>query len=304
MTPTIESEGPVNMLLNKRRLNICLIGAGRRYSLVERFQNAGFNVCAVEKDRDVPISKLCRIYTELYQIPHTTLAIPLMDKLCYEYASIQNVLTSCKSTNEVCYDKFKFEEFMEAYFPDIYPSFREVEGQKMETRIQKLRFGNGSNGIHISDYDDGPHIHNGDDIVEQRYIKGVEYSVDCYFDKNHNFVGGLARSRDRVAGGEVVDSTIVHKPELVRLCKDISVKLKFTGPTNFQFIIEESSQKPYIIEINARFGGGCILSLEAGLDMIQFIKDEYFLNQPIHKWAYKPLKMRRVFKETFFNVNE
>ena len=76
------------------------------------------------------------------------------------------------------------------------------------------------------------------------------------------------------------------------------------GPICFQFMLDNGS--PRIIEINSRFGGGCILSLEAGFPIIDLIKKDYFNLD----FDYIPLRckknllMERYFREAFFDLNK
>jgi hypothetical protein len=60
-----------------------------------------------------------------------------------------------------------------------------------------------------------------------------------------------------------------------------------------------------LFEINARAGGGIILSMEAGLDVIEYIKQEYYLEKEVKPIDLNSIKngliMRRVNKEFFFN---
>ena len=69
----------------------------------------------------------------------------------------------------------------------------------------------------------------------------------------------------------------------------------------FQYIVNTISGKVYLIEINARFGGGCIVSLDAGFDMVGMILQEYIYNKKIEpifpqKWT-ENFYMSRYFGE-------
>jgi carbamoyl-phosphate synthase large subunit len=250
---------------------------------------------AVEADENPPIAKICKV---VKTVPTDILCIPLMDKLCYELAGLPNIITSPKETNQYSYDKVKFETEWDK--EKFYPiPFKEQDIK----HIFKPRYGYGSKGLEIGKYYDLINYKKSGSGIVQRLIKGQEYTVDCYFDKYHNLVGSVPRKRIRVADGEVVDALIEKKPAIQDICNYITLHYDFIGPVNFQFIEEEGTGIPYLTEINARFGGGCILSLEAGFDMIDMIKREYFTNQPLPEYPIKyGLMMRRVYRETFFST--
>jgi carbamoylphosphate synthase large subunit len=65
---------------------------------------------------------------------------------------------------------------------------------------------------------------------------------------------------------------------------------------------DKDTNRLFIMEINARFGGGCILSLKSGFDMIECIVDK-INNRPIkykkNSWK-KNFLMKRVNMEFYF----
>lgn len=288
-------------------MKILLLAAGRRYSFVERLIAAGFEVHSVETDKNCPIKDICSvIYDESYRsissymIKHDIKHILPMndywssfpdDRLRQKFQVIGSHINYSGST---CYNKAYLHDFvsklrwMKGYYPFV---------DILSPAILKPKIGNSSNGVVKIPWYSPKKIRVPKDMIVQRFCTGTEYSVDAYFNKYGHYINGLARSRDRVAGGEVVNSTTLRNSLLTGICRDLGNSLRLVGPVCFQFIGSD------LIEINARFGGGCILSLEAGFDMIQIIKEEYFLDQSINHWSDKKFKcglqMRRVFRETF-----
>ncbi len=108
------------------------------------------------------------------------------------------------------------------------------------------------------------------DPIFQEKISGKEYTIDCFVDLNGKAVVS-PRERLRVRGGEVTVSKTVELPELETQAKKILFSGGFYGPVTLQAIVDEITGRPYFIEINARFGGGSILSIEAGLNSPQYI---------------------------------
>lgn len=289
--------------------NIVLVGAGRRYSFVERLLATGFKVCAVELDKQAPISEICEVIPAYgnWNKDRTLIGnlatnndgfiLPLNDQATFELASCERVIGHSKTTAEICYNKSKFQEFMLLHFDMYYPK-ADIE----DDIIIKPIYGASSKGIRFDrwkyeswcDYDCS-------NEVMQRKIEGIEYSVDAYFSKRGECIGCVPRTRERVAGGEVVDSRTVNHEMLSDVTRIIGRRLAMTGPACFQYMVEKGTNHPYLFEINARFGGGSILSLEAGFDMIDMIRQEYWLEKhPYHSPIAWGLYMRRVNREVFF----
>ena len=296
-------------------LNILIVAGGRRYSFVERLKSRGFKVWAYEISRDVPIESLCEeVITPLFEdeledirfickrndIPYV---LPLSDKMAVECSKLDNCIGHNTKVAETCYDKKLFDKYMKSTFPQYYPG---IIGTYINSpAIIKPRFGNSSKGISYHT-DKSFLILDDEKDIAQQLIGGVEYSVDAYFDKNSSWSAICPRIRERVAGGEVVDSVTTKKRDLIQITRHIGLTMGMTGPACFQYkddTFASSHQYPQLFEINARFGGGCILSIEAGLRMIDYIRCEYYDDYPLYGEApYREgLRMRRVFRETFFD---
>ena len=117
----------------------------------------------------------------------------------------------------------------------------------------------------------------GYDPIFQEYISGKEYTLDCFVDFNGETVVS-PRERLRVRGGEVTVSKTLELPELESQAKKVLSSGGFHGPVTLQAIINSVTGLPYFIEINARFGGGSILSIEAGLN------SPYHILSQNHDW--------------------
>jgi hypothetical protein len=175
-----------------------------------------------------------------------------------------------------CLDKGLFAAFIVAHFgfdTDLYPF--PVSGKPA---IIKPRRGFGSRGVmKVGALVPNSFQYDGD--VAQAYLPGTEWSVDAYFSRRNadgapKLVGASPRQRLRVAGGEVIESVTVDRPDLVSMTKEVGEALRLTGPTCFQFK-GDVANSPRLIEVNARFGGGATLSIEAGLPMVDWVCGEY-----------------------------
>lgn len=108
------------------------------------------------------------------------------------------------------------------------------------------------------------------DPIFQEYISGKEYTLDCFITSEGEIVVS-PRERLRVRCGEVIVSRTVDLPFLEEQAKKVLSSGGFYGPVTLQAIVDNESGHPYFIEINARFGGGSILSIEAGLNSPLYI---------------------------------
>ncbi len=68
--------------------------------------------------------------------------------------------------------------------------------------------------------------------------------------------------------GEVIVSRVERRPLLEALCMRLAQCLGACGPINVQAIV--GNNVCWITEINARFGGGCPLSMAAGAPLAQW----------------------------------
>ncbi len=293
--------------------SILLVGAGRRFSFVERLLEKGFNVAAYEVDKYAPISQICPMtigttdWNEAREKIKTTVKewhgydyiLPLNDQATYELANEPLVIGHDKVVSSICYDKINFQNFMRLHFPYNYPT-----AHHDDDLIIKPRYGASSKGIRFDRWKYESWIaYDTDTEVVQRKIEGEEFSVDAYWTRRGEFVGAIPRTRERVAGGEVIDSRIVYNKDLIDITHTIGSRLSMTGPACFQYIIERGTGKLFLFEINARLGGGNILSLEAGFDMIDMMRQEYWLEElnPYHSEIQWGLYMRRINREVFFH---
>lgn len=299
----------------KNKINVLFLAGGRRVTLAEQFEARGFRVFGYEKDSDCPLSKDHQVYQSTFhwndwgclceikgimRDHDIRLVIPLSDESALFAATNDLSVSSSFYGASKCYRKNNLEgiatineEISRYYpFPNRYPL------------IYKPIHGCGSKGIvkETSWWTDKSKKKLKNTHIAQRFISGTEYSVDCYFNKNSEMIGSSVRTRDRVGDGEVIDSVIVGFPKLSRIAGDIGRSLYLQGPICMQFI-DSDNNIPYLLEINARFGGGSTLSIHAGLDMIEMIKKEYVEGQELCPCDWKVkigTKMKRVYRDYYY----
>lgn len=292
---------------------VLFLGAGRRTELIKRFKDRGYMTFAYELEKNVPVyyeadkliqglpwdhTNIHNHIVENVQEYKIDLIIPCQDLATLVLAATEDIngVVSPFITSLLCYNKKRFSLFMNKHFKDNYPNY--VEGQFY---IKKPKHGFGARGIEKI-YESTPPVEDSEHVY-QRLLNGIEFSVDAFFSKDSIYIDSVPRTRDRVAGGEVVVSKTVRSDELQSLVKDVGTKLGVSGPANFQIIIEKDV--PYIFEVNCRFGGGYTLSIEAGLDAISLIEREFLgiaFDYTPNQWT-QSLTLHRSFKDYFFNEN-
>jgi carbamoyl-phosphate synthase large subunit len=298
-------------------MKVLLIAAGRRVSLAERFIAHGFEVYAYESESQCPISKIATVIEgkkwdninirqhiiETIDYIKPDLVLPLADKATKILSTIvyPGIITSSVHTNDICLNKKKFEEHFAHY--NFYPNIKENNDV-----IFKPIEGANSKGLKKVNYAEYLQIQKemNETHIAQRLINGFEISVDAYFNKNSKMIDAVPRKRIEVQGGEVSRSITLPRDsyDVVELTKKVGEEIMLVGPICAQYIVDKS---PYIMEINARFGGGVILSLESGFNQIQLLKDEWVDNKIIipQQFNWKTnFGMTRYFSEYFYMNGE
>jgi carbamoyl-phosphate synthase large subunit len=112
------------------------------------------------------------------------------------------------------------------------------------------------------------------EIVVQRVAPGVEHTIDVLVDRAGRCVCAVPRRRIEVRAGEVSKGVTVRSAALedlaARLCEALPGAY---GALNVQVFADDAGRLA-VIEINARYGGGFPLSLEAGADFPRWMLEE------------------------------
>ena len=137
--------------------------------------------------------------------------------------------------------------------------------------------------------------------IRERYINGVEYTVDAFVSKDSTFVGAVPRIRSQITDGESTTATIIHDSEILELTKKIMNSFELVGPITLQFIRKED--RLFFMELNPRFGGGVIASIEAGFDIPKLMIMDYMGMTLPHLHHYDRLIMTRCYREAFHAID-
>jgi carbamoyl-phosphate synthase large subunit len=107
----------------------------------------------------------------------------------------------------------------------------------------------------------------GEEVIFQEFIKGQEYGLDVVNDLEGKYVATLGKKKMAMRAGETDSAVTMKSEELEMLGKTVSEALGHVGVLDVDVIKDNSTGKNYLIEMNARFGGGYPFSHNAGADV-------------------------------------
>ncbi len=112
------------------------------------------------------------------------------------------------------------------------------------------------------------------ELVVQRVAPGVEHTIDVLADRAGRCVCAVPRRRIEVRAGEVSKGVTMRSAVLEDLASRVCEALPGAyGALNVQVFVDDPEHLA-VIEINARYGGGFPLSLEAGADFPRWMLEE------------------------------
>jgi carbamoyl-phosphate synthase large subunit len=312
-------------LNNMKEINILFIGGAKRVSLAEKLIKAGserncrVKIYSYELDKHVPIASVGtviiglkwsdpRLYDHLKELINNlkiNTVLPFVDPAVEVTSKLSQLLphlyipVSDVKMSSIMFDKISANQwFVENKLP--VPS-----QEACFPMIAKPARGSASKGIVVlNDQDDVTYFdkkNNRINFLIQKFIHGAEYTVDCYVARNGTIISVVPRMRLEVTSGEATKTTTVRDEEIIKLSNEILGKGNFKGPITIQFIRDSETGKTYIMEINPRFGGGVLASIEAGANSAQVLIDELLgISVDINNRWKENLIMARSFRETYF----
>ena len=189
--------------------------------------------------------------------------LDIVSKNIHKLNKIQNkLILSPFRTINICNDKLQFEKFFTKFKNINLPKFK-----KNKKNIIKPKIGRGSKNIFITENRKITNSFQKDNnFIVQEFIEGIEYTVDCLFDKNGRLIFSLPRER-LVAQNVSIIGKVIKNKKINNLMELIGSKLNFYGPVNVQIIIKKD--QIYLIEINPRLSGSIIFSIKSNFDPIK-----------------------------------
>lgn len=231
--------------------------------------------------------------------------LPILSKKKSLFSEIGvNVIISDKEVINICNDKLRTNEFLQKnkfYVPKTYLSLENVLLDLNQKEIEypliiKPRWGMGSIGVLQADNEDELKIfykkslnqikdsylkyesneYLDESIIIQEKLNGQEYGLDVINDLSGNYQNTIVKIKHAMRSGETDCAEVVENNLLENIGKRISEKLKHIGNLDVDvFLVDD---KAYILEMNARFGGGYPFSHIAGVNLpkaiIQWLNGE------------------------------
>ena len=231
--------------------------------------------------------------------------IPLLDIDVLKLAENREIIESygamiigpCKDTALICNDKYSTYEFLNREGFNTIPTFLSTEQVILEIERKKIqyplvvkpRWGMGSIGVYTAEnvqelvvlynkvrrdiyrsqlkYESSRDENNC--VIIQPKIVGTEYGCDIINDLNGNYCTSVVKMKLSMRAGETDRAIVVDNPSIEKEAKRISKLLKHKG--NMDVDIMEKDGEYYILELNARFGGGYPFSHISGVNLPQAI---------------------------------
>lgn len=116
--------------------------------------------------------------------------------------------------------------------------------------------------------------------IVQEYVQGDEYTLDVYTGLDGVPSCVVPRKRLEVRSGEVSKGIVVKDPTLIEIGQKVATVLgECRGVVTIQ-CIKTAKGQIRVIEMNARFGGGVPLGIEAGANFPKWILQEHLGRKP------------------------
>lgn len=203
-----------------------------------------------------------------------------------------NVIVSDKELIEICNDKWKTYEFLKSNGFNVPKTYLTLEdtinaldgGEISYPVVVKPRFGCGSIAMSIAEdemallyyfrrntrtinksYLKYESASVDDKIIYQECLKGQEYGVDIINNLNGEFQNAIVKKKIAMRAGETDISETVDEQSILNEASRLGKLTKHIGNMDVDVFLVDG--KPYILEMNARFGGGYPFSHMSGCNL-------------------------------------
>jgi len=177
------------------------------------------------------------------------------------------IVTSCYETCRISRSKLETYKFFEKIIP-IPKVYKRTDSFNFPLFL-KPEIGQGSKGTYkvnsLPELDF--YLERDKTLLILEYLPGVEYTVDCFSDKNGKLLFAKGRQRVRINNG-ISFNTIPAEDEIFyQLAKKINDRLSFRGAWFFQ-LKERSNGEKVLMEISPRIAGTMDLFRTKGVNFV------------------------------------
>lgn len=312
--PKFSGSSKKGKLMADRR-NILLLSAGRRVSLARALRNIAEENGArlYTADMRPEMSAACQDHGLFMPLPAVVdpdypsalaslcerlqigLVIPTIDTELRVLADLHDDFLAAGTALIVCdhdliaiaRDKRRTAEFFASFgvnSPEVYPL-----DAPCFPAIAKPFDGSLSRDITIlrKPEDFTPKVRETENLMLAQYIDPAshdEFTCDAYYDRSGVLRCVVTRLRIEVRGGEIAKGRTVRN-NIVDLFRCKLGRIPGArGCLTFQFFRNRETGALYLIELNARFGGGFPLSHAAGADYPRWLYEEWINGRRIADW--------------------
>lgn len=198
---------------------------------------------------------------------------PTMDAVIKKLTDNQDefeckIISSPQKTTSICSSKSKTYEVLKdsVTVPKIYLSQEEIDGFPV---FVKPDVGYGSRGAKKVDSQEQlyEHLKEYENCIISEYLPGVEYTVDCFTDRNGELLFSGARQRIRTMNGISVNTKPVEEgvSDFEIIAKRINNKIEFRGAWFFQLKRNVDGELA-LLEIASRLGGSSSVHRNKGVN--------------------------------------
>ncbi len=262
-------------------------------------------------------------------IPLLDMDLPRLAANKHTFAQIgTKVIVSDEEVIHICNDKWQTYLFLSQHgfdVPRTYVSLEQVIVQVDQQRltypiIVKPRWGMGSIGVYEAENEEELRvfyrkvksmIHHSamgyassidldHPVILQEKINGQEYGIDIINNLEGVYQNAIVKIKYAMRSGETDCAETVDHPELKQIGKRISQKLHHVGNMDVDVCVDGNTC--YILELNARFGGGYPFSHLAGVNLpLAIVKwlhneetDAGIVLEQFGVKSYKDIRMTRI----------
>jgi carbamoyl-phosphate synthase large subunit len=164
---------------------------------------------------------------------------------------------------EICFDKASFDQLARAEGIPVPRRFTPDELDKAPYPIfckPPRGFGSIGTGVCRSAEEARRALQLNPQLLFEEYVQDTEISVDCYLAAGNRCTIRVQRIRDRVVGGEAVQTRTVRIPEVQAVVAQVVDSLGqrgLCGPLNIQVF---ATTRPPVFDVNPRLGSASVLS--------------------------------------------
>jgi carbamoyl-phosphate synthase large subunit len=285
--------------------------AGRRVALIEAFRadaaSAGFSFRAIAVDATPEWSAACAVADRSFKVPLAESAefVPAIERICAEekvnllIPTIDHELQSYANHSEafakrgihvaigspelvrIARDKVHTADFFrgKGIAAPRSAAVAELLATAQDWRwpvVLKPIAGSGSAHVQLTANAEELALVASlrPDYIAQEHIAGREFTVHQFYDRDGVLRCSVPHWRKEIRAGEVTKAVTWRHPALMKLAEQMAAALPNPrGPICFQGILTDEGE-PFLIDLNARFGGGFPLAHKAGAQFPLWLMQE------------------------------